>query len=86
MNSKHIASEAYHKDIISEEHVTSIKEAKSVKAANEILFDHLLQQATRSSLENLCQIMISANGYAKMKAFGQELRDKVSIFAWRPRV
>ena len=50
-----------------------------MKEANEILFDHLLQQATQSSLEDLCKIMISANGYAKMKEFGQELLGKVSI-------
>ena len=49
-----------------------------MKAANEVLFIHLLQQATRSSLEDLCQIMISAKGYRRMKEFGQELLGKVS--------
>ena len=49
-----------------------------MKAANEILFTHLLQQATQSSLEDLCKIMISAKGYRKMKEFGQKLLGKVS--------
>ena len=52
-----------------------------MRAANEILFTHLLRQATQSSLEDLCQIMISVKGYRKMKEFGQELLGKVSIVA-----
>lgn len=79
VHAKHIASDACHKEIISEEHETRIDEAKSVKDANMILFKHLLQQGTQSSLEELCDIMIRAKGYRKMNEFGQTLRTKVSI-------
>ena len=64
----------------SEEQETSIHEAKSTKTANEVLFMHLLQQATLSSLKKLCSIMNSAKGYARMREFGQMLCDKVSFF------
>ena len=78
VDAKHIAREAYHKSIISEEHVTRIEKAESTKAANEILFMHLYQQATQSSLEKVCKIMTDATGYTKMQNFGETLRDKVS--------
>ena len=81
VDAEHIASEARHKGIVPEKHETRIKKAESVTEANEILFTHLLQQATLSNLEDLCQIMISANGYAKMMEFGQKLLIKVSVVA-----
>ena len=80
VNAKHIAGKVCHEEIISEEQETMIKQATSVTAANEILFTHLLQQATLSSLKELCSIMTSAKGYARMREFGQMLRDKVSFF------
>ena len=59
--------------------MTRIKEAKSDKEANEILFTHLYKQATPSDLEHLVAIMIGAKGYRRMNEFGKTLRDKVSI-------
>ena len=79
IDAKHIARDAFHKDIIAEGHVTKIQEAKSVREANEILFVHVFQQTTMSSLKELCLIMICAKGYARMSEFGQMLHDEVSI-------
>ena len=78
VDAQYIASEARHKDIISEEHETRIVKADSVKAANEILFTHLRQQATQCSLKEFCSILINSKGYAKMREFGEALRGKVS--------
>lgn len=82
VDAEHIASDACHGGIISVGHVTRIKDAKSMKAANEILFDHLLAQATQSSLKILCSFMTSAQGYPRMSEFGQMLHDKVSSNLW----
>ena len=82
VDAQHIASEACHQRIISEEHETSIREAKSTKKANEILYKHLCQQATKEKLEKLCRIMTEDEAYAKMREFGQMLQQKVSIFGY----
>ena len=50
-----------------------------MKDANTILLKHLCQQATQSTLDKLCEIMISAKGYDRMIEFGRTLRTKVSI-------
>ena len=80
VDAKQIASKARHECIISEEHETRIIEAQSTKAANEVLFTHLLQQTTQPRLKKLCSIMISAKAYARMSEFGQKLLDKVSTY------
>ena len=82
VDAQHIASEACYQRIITEEHETSIREAKSKKKANEILYEHLCRQATKDTLEKLCRIMTEDEAYAKMREFGQMLQQKVSIFGY----
>ena len=80
VDAKHIASEACHENIISKEYETSIRETKSTEKANEILYEHLCQQATKETLEQFCRIMTKDKAYARMRTFGQMLQDKVSNF------
>ena len=83
VNAKYIASDTRFGGIIPGEIETEIKEARSRKNANDILFTHLYNQAIPPDLDSLSSIMIGAEGYRKMQAFGKELHDKVSIlFVW----
>ena len=82
VDARSIASDAHHKGIIAVEHESMIKNAKSKKEANDVLFTHLLDQATLSSLKKLCSIMINTEGYARMNEFGHMLQKEVSIIGY----
>lgn len=77
VNAKAIVEEVKAEGIIPESVESEIISSKSRSEQNRILFTHVLDEAPLDRVRKLCDIMVAAEGYGKMIAFGRRLLDRL---------
>ena len=82
VDARAIAQKARMEKIIPEVVEIKINESKSLDAAKQVLFEHLLNQVMLEGLRRFCSIMIESKGYLLMQTFGKGLLAKLEEVRW----
>ena len=77
MDAKEIALTLKQIGVIPEGIATDIANARSKKAANEVLYGHLFSQASEDGLKRLFEVCSEEKGYSKMNAFGKDMLEEL---------
>lgn len=77
MLAKDIAMTLQQIGVISEEVAADIKNAESVKDANDTLYNHMQSQASENDFKLLYQVCSNKRGCSKMNAFGTDMARKL---------
>ena len=80
MDARDIALELYHDEAIPEGVKTNIQNARDAKSANLLLYDHLLNQASLSTLTNVCGVMSEVEGMDRMKSLGRRMKEELQQY------
>ena len=80
MDARDIALELFLDEAIPEGVKTDIQKARDARSANLLLYDHLLNQASLSTLTSVCDVMSEADGMDKMKSLGRRMKDELQQY------
>ena len=70
------------KGVISEGVIADIQGAKNDDDAKEILYKHLVKNATVNTLKEYCNVATAAEGFPRMQEFGRKMLEMLQLGGW----